>query len=280
MSKTCKLNSNYLDIIDLNNEKQIYFLGFVFADGNINKYGYAIHIEIQEEDKHILEEFQSILKHKSKILFRIKTKKHYKNKCRLNLYSAKLNQRFKELGCPSAKSLILKWPSYIPLIVDNKGTQSFIRGYFDGDGGIIRDNSTNSWKIEIVGTQDICEKIQIISNQLKISSRIVKDKRITNNVTRSFIITGNQQTRRFLDWLYKDSSIHLLRKYNRYLQILEYFKTSKRPYVYDNNFINKILSIKLDYKNGISIKEISIKYNMNRNTVTGIIYEYNHRNIK
>ena len=50
------VNQNYFDIIDTQNKA--YFLGFLYADGNVSKDNNNIQIALQARDLHILESFK------------------------------------------------------------------------------------------------------------------------------------------------------------------------------------------------------------------------------
>jgi len=93
----------------------------------------------------------------------------------------------------------------------------FIRGYFDGDGSL-RLPDKKSASIDIIGTYDFCLGIQtVVNEQIKdIYSNIRKDK--SSEMFR-FEVSGNKNSKKFLDWLYLGSSIYLYRKYDKYLKL-------------------------------------------------------------
>lgn len=107
------------------------------------------------------------------------------------------------------KSLVLTFPNYLSKDL----IPHFIRGYLDGDGYIGKES------IYILGTENFCNSIKNISDTLNINSRVekVKDKRIYR-----FTIYGRVQCKTFLDFIYKNSDLHLNRKYKKYLDIIEH----------------------------------------------------------
>jgi predicted GNAT superfamily acetyltransferase len=148
----------------------------------------------------------------------------------------------------------------------------FILGYFDGDGGIVRDNCGNSWKITICGTADMCNHLKTIFLQFGCKPKILK---IRNHY--DLRICGLQNTRLFLDWLYKDAVFYMKRKHDIYLKILDFYKTSKRPYRYDTTFIEKIKNVKkMYYVDKISVGDIARKYNCTWSTARGMIDFYSY----
>lgn len=212
-----EINEEYFDIID--SERKAYFLGLLFADGcNSPKYRKVV-VSLQEEDRHILEEFSNDL-FKDKPLELIKSNGRAKNQYRFSIYNKHISNKLEELGCLSKKSLILEFPKWL---IDPELQRHFIRGYFDGDGSInstiknSKKTPTFSWSI--VSTKNFCDKINDI---LKIS---VKSNfyywRHPNNITYTLSSGGNIQVQTIMDWIYKDSNIFLQRKYDKYLQLLQ-----------------------------------------------------------
>ena len=105
----------------------------------------------------------------------------------------------------------------------------FIRGYFDGDGGIsfTMPPSRNCmvYKISITSTQDMLNSIKyLIQKDLLVNISIrpsyapKRDKKIIMELD----IVGRKQVMAFLDWMYKDASISLQRKFNKYREMQEY----------------------------------------------------------
>lgn len=226
------INENYFNEID--SEDKAYILGFIYADGCVrNSYKRKyFDIELKLSDRQILEDISkffyqdSIDKVKSRIRNRkIKNSIRIEESCRLSVYSAKLVEKLCDLGCVPKKSLELKWPNWI----DNEEIQKhFIRGYFDGDG-CIRVPQKKSASIDIIGTSDFCIGIQnAVNNSLELYSNVRKD---SSSEMFRFEISGNKNTKKFFDWLYKDSSIFLLRKYNKYLELCKKMQNQKW-YVY------------------------------------------------
>ena len=140
---SCKMNghncgknsqNNYFEKI--NTADKAYYLGLIFADGNIridsriNKgVSKIFQIMLTEEDKYILERFNKYANFNTKLI------QYHKedNKARygLTINSSKIYDDLMNLGITPRKSK--EGISFIPKLC-KKYIPHFIRGYFDGDG--------------------------------------------------------------------------------------------------------------------------------------------------
>ena len=91
----------------------------------------------------------------------------------------------------------------------------FIRGYFDGDGSVHFAKNRNCI-VTITSTESFCSSIKdIIKEELNIHGCIT-DASCHNGITKVLSISGKNQVKTFLDFLYKDSDIFLERKRKLY----------------------------------------------------------------
>ena len=114
-------------------------------------------------------------------------------------------------GITERKSLVCKFPVTVP---DNL-IHHFIRGYFDGDGCISISNTDHlRYKFSIVGGKDILEKMQ----------KYLSGTYLYHFKNREHIVelqTGNiENIRNIFDYLYKDATIFLPRKYDKFCKII------------------------------------------------------------
>lgn len=65
--------------------------------------------------------------------------------------------------------------------------------------------------ISIVSTPSFCYELQNFLNEKQIKTRI----RLKNNIAE--ICFSREGSKKFVNWIYKDSNIHLNRKYQLYL---------------------------------------------------------------
>ncbi len=212
------LNENFFEKIDT--EEKAYFLGFLMADGYNNTDRNSIEMELQERDKYILEKLNTCLGSDRPLRFRKRRKEHHADQYLFSFTSKKICEDLAKLGCVKKKSLLIDFPTEkeVPHILLNH----FIRGYFDGDGCInssyvkkSRYYATNS---NLVATKTFCEKLKtFLKKELNINSRVTQNHKGENIITSRFNISGNNQNDKFLDWMYKDSNIFLIRKYEKYI---------------------------------------------------------------
>lgn len=213
-------NQKYNDINtvffkEINSEESAYFLGFLYSDGcvQIKNNAYTMSLKLKSNDQIILEKFRDIMSPSSPI--KISEKKY--SYFRIN--QKEICEQLISHGCVPNKSLILEFPTTIP----KEFVHHFLRGYSDGDGCIYKNKLKHGintiWKI--VSTKQFCQHTaKIIKEQLNINCSQSLSKPKTNNITTALSVGGNIQVRKILDWLYKDATIYLPRKYEKYLEFI------------------------------------------------------------
>lgn len=196
------IDETFFDTIDA--EDKAYFLGYLYADGSIEKNTTKIRMSLNEKDKMILEKFAISLKTNNPLKFR--TSKG-RNQYELKFNNKHLYNTLFSHGCLPMKSLTLELPTKD--YVKEQYFHHFIRGYFDGDG-CIHIGKRNNGKVSICASFQFSNGfIQIINPLLNCNFRIYKQK---DNKIHKICLGGNKQIRRFRDWLYKDATIFLDRK--------------------------------------------------------------------
>lgn len=192
----------------IDTEAKAYFLGLLYADGNVSLNKNIMQISLQDGDKHILEQFKSSMNANYPITsFQPKGERRQKQNY-FRVCSPKIKTDLIKLGCIPAKSLILKFPT--PEQVPDHLIHHFMRGYFDGDGGIKhRDSIPVSFMI--CGTKNFCSKYQkILINNCNLNCvKLSKNKKIFE-----LNYGGIHSLNRIYDFLYRDATIYLNRKYN------------------------------------------------------------------
>jgi hypothetical protein len=204
------IKEDFFDNIDT--QEKVYFLGFLYADGNNTSNG-RVSMSLQERDVETLRLLNNLIQPTKPLYYNktiSKNNKNHQNQYCLIIDNKHVNQRLNELGMVKAKSLVITFPKWL-----NKDlTRHFIRGFFDGNGSIGIDKNYN---IQIVSTLSFCESIKrIIYDILSIESYVYIDKDL-NPIIRRFKIRKKKDMLKFLDWIYQDSTIHLQRKYEKYL---------------------------------------------------------------
>lgn len=203
------LNENYFDEIDTQNKA--YFLGLLYADGSNDTKNNRITISLQESDKHILESFRTELQTNAPLDFLeySKKKETYSNQYRLNIYNKHMSKRLEQLGMVANKSLLLEFPDFL----DDNLVRHFIRGFFDGDGHV----SNKAYCTNMVSTYSFCQSVQKILSLINIKSKICNTWNPETS-TRTLRMTNKESCAKFLDYIYCDATLYLIRKYNIYLQ--------------------------------------------------------------
>ena len=223
-------NKDYFSKID--SSDKAYWLGFLYADGCINRYykndklkSMTLEISLSEKDKHHLEKFNQCLESNVPIHNRksnIGDKKY--DSVRLNICCTKMCYDLINLKCTPQKTFTIRFPD--ENIVPKEYIRDWLRGFFDGDGCISTTMMSGSPHITIVIT-GIEEMLKDISSFL-LSENILRKKPLLVNDNRSkayaLRIYGTDTIKEFLDYIYKDATIYLDRKYQKYIDFYKDYK--------------------------------------------------------
>ena len=217
-----KVNDHYFDVID--NEHKAYWLGLLLADGFLSNSGHAIEsfgISLSIKDKYILEEFVKDLESTYAVKEYI-GKSKFENSCtdfayaKLLIKSKQIFNKLIEYGFTTKKSYDGVVPEeYIP---DDLKIH-FIRGYFDGNGGLSIGSGSHLYTLDFTGTKEIITWILKYFNKENLKLQERHPDRDNNNV--SIKISGDKQIYSIMSRIYKDATIYLIRKYDRYLKLQE-----------------------------------------------------------
>lgn len=213
-----QLNQNFFETIDT--EEKAYWLGFLYADGNIRKHKNQSVIQFKVGDREVIENFLKSLNCNMPV--GEYTNWAGKDVFGIHLTSDKMFEDLCKHGCIPNKSLILKFPTTVP----ENLTSHFIRGYFDGDGSVyinkkkwIKTPKTNPTiyyndvlGISFNGTK---EMLEAINEKIKIGT-VTKENRHPESNTWYIRSTRKDTVENFYDYIYKDSSIYLTRKKEKF----------------------------------------------------------------
>lgn len=197
-------NTDFFDSIDT--EEKAYWLGFLFADGAITQHKKSYNIELSlkiDDAEHVKKYAKAIGKEY------VNCKSTYR--CRCILGSKHMFDILYSYGCTPRKSLTLKFPSNT-IFKNDDLIRHFIRGYVDGDGCIsYASKDHKKMCVSILGTKDFLDGIQKHYGSSKNYSKNSK-----NQDTTLVVQFSTRQGLDFLNWLYKDATIYLERKYKKY----------------------------------------------------------------
>ena len=206
-----KFNENIFD--NINSEEVAYWLGFIFADGYISSRDNGFELSLGIKDLEHLKKFNSFmgyLGNNVKISSIRRGDKTFE-RCRWGVVNKHLWNTLNNCGCTPRKSKTLKFPT-----IPDKFIKSFIRGYFDGDGCITYIRSGNivrTTRSTVIGTKEFLSEIKRILEENNIKSNLIRDRRMEETMVLE--ISGSSE-RNFLEYLYKDATIYLDRKFNRF----------------------------------------------------------------
>lgn len=210
MKKKYTFNENYFDEID--NQNKAYFLGFLIADGNVSKTTGRICIDLQAQDKHILESFCQELDMPNKHLsFSNRSNMGCQDVYYLTFTSNHMKESLSKYGVVPCKSLIYEYPDNISFEL----IKHILRGYFDGDGCFTVSNS--SCNIFLLGTYQFMDYLRnYIETYIGVHCYFCQHK--NNKNTYVINISGKKKCYNFLSYIYKDANLYLFRKYNKYIE--------------------------------------------------------------
>lgn len=207
------INEDYFSSIDTSDKA--YYFGFLWADGYCSLKHQILKIDVQEEDRELLEKMKADWNYSGNITFyTAELGKSYRSKeskvFRIAIKPIKFIEKVYRLGIVPHREKATFPYNEVPEVY----YKDFIRGYFDGNGCI----SVDCGCIDICGGTNI---LQDIGNILTINGFKCNYhyRRPENKDNIMLYIQGKRSERKaFLDWIYKDARIYLERKYKKYLE--------------------------------------------------------------
>ena len=228
------IDESFFEKIDT--EEKAYILGFLSADGYITSKNYTISFKISDKDSEILYKFKKALKTEAEVKYFsngrgsfVPKDRETKNAC-LAIKNKKMWEDLVNLGITPRKTEELTFPKEA---IPEHLLHHYIRGFFDGDGSVYEMNiSKPKWKdegrriyksigISIIGKRDFLEDIGNIIGVRKTNGDppIYKTK-----MMHQLQYSGFTRCKQVYDFLYKDATIYLERKKNKFDEIF-----SKKP---------------------------------------------------
>lgn len=213
---TYHFNEHYFDQID--SQDKAYILGLLWADGHNRVDKGGVILELQEDDKPLLERINHITENQRPLRKVALNDKNpaWKNQYNLLWQSKYLSNVLNEYGMCQRKSLVLEFPKWL----NEELYPHFIRGYMDGDGCVCYMEQNHKIQVSMVGTRMFLEYVQQICKNIGVKSYITHDKR-SNDVICQLAIASNICSMTFLSWIYQDANLKMDRKYNKYKQFLK-----------------------------------------------------------
>jgi intein-encoded DNA endonuclease-like protein len=207
------IDENYFNNIDI--PEKSYILGLLYADGNANKKYKQITLKLQERDVEILEKISTLIGTNKPLHFCKKTKPTHQNQYALKITNKIIYNDLIKYGIVPNKTFITKLP-----ILNEELIPHFVRGYFDGDGCIYQSKNGKVGCIDIIASAQLCNDMQKIFSSLEVKSIISHDKRCKHGVDR-LRIRRYKDIVKICNWMYADSNIHLKRKFDKFIKLME-----------------------------------------------------------
>ena len=199
------INESYFDIL---NEDNVYWIGFLLADGHIAKDN--CHFELSLKDKEHVEKFRDSLSSTCKVSKR-EVKSNGAIVYRINIGNKHIVSELAKYGVVNNKTeLVITVPNNIP---DNL-LRHYFRGFFEGDGGFHKDckDQVNG----ITFTSNYEESLINLGDKLKELLGINYTIRSKTDHAPQLLMWGYNM-RTFLNWIYADNpKLYLDRKYKDY----------------------------------------------------------------
>lgn len=227
-------NEDYFEEIDT--KRKAYWLGLLYADGynssntqyKNSKKGKSVELDLQDSDKHILEEFLKDVPFGS-------IRKYNNYSYRLVFNSKKMSDDLTKLGCVANKTYVIKFPNSD--ILEDQYIPHFIRGYFDGDGCVwegkrkrmkVSDpNNEKGYRTRIIHNVKftITGNLALISSiQKKLITELnFRKTKLNTGKSKEFVTveySGRKQMKTFYNYIYNNSSLFLNRKKEKFNSIL------------------------------------------------------------
>jgi hypothetical protein len=211
-NRTYHCNEDYFASIDT--ERKAYWFGFLMADGYNSGNEVVVNLK-RTDDNHLLKFLQDIQGDHS-ISYGIDRQKYKGNilvrkKASVRISSMKMCADLHKLGCVRAKSLILKFPDFLPADL----LPHFLRGYFDGDGCVdFMGRNKHLHRITFYsGSHAFMLDLESYLNKQGIECHVDKHGKTIR-------LTKQDRVAQAFALMYTGGSVRLERKYERFCQNL------------------------------------------------------------
>lgn len=269
------------DFFSRDNEESFYIAGFVAADGCLQETGplkqyRLLQIWLKSKDVGFLEMLKLTMKanhplgHKDRSL--VEGGKVYSSDG-LSIVSEKMFNDLARFGITPRKSLTYVFPEWLE---NHDLVHHFMRGYFDGDGSFkickSKKRQDKGIRFNLLGTLQSMEVYRdILERNECITGRAVKNRAPTKigNIF-SLDYGGNGVVSKIAQFLYRDATIYLPRKYDRIKHLLvgDYFANSPQ-----SKLTREVLE--RDYAELKDLHKIAAKHNVSFGSVRNYMIKFN-----
>ena len=227
-----KYNEHYMDKIDT--PERAYVLGLLYADGTNNTKNHSVALRLSSIDIDILNKIKQLFEAEQSITIvpgkvNNSSGNYSHETAGLVFVNTHLSNKLASYGMCKNKTFQLHFPKWIP----KELLPHFIRGLFDGDGGITISKRKTPY-VHYTGDYNFLEELSQVIEENGFKNYL-KPKQSKSGKVGSIHIYAQSTVKAFLDWIYKDSTIYINRKYERYYS---YFYENKplRKYSDDEKY--------------------------------------------
>lgn len=210
------------NIFDRETEVSFYLAGFIAADGSLQKrkYSKTLQISLSKKDAEHLEKIKILLSSNNPIKeYTIRPSglvKTINYAVQLNIVSKNIFDDLGKFNIVPNKTKTYQFPEWL---ISHPLVHHFMRGYFDGDGSITN-SGTEKRKYQksfiMIGTKQFVEYYRnILVAQCNIHSPSIF---FHNNSVYRFTCSSNKTVELIYNFLYKDATIYLNRKRDKFLE--------------------------------------------------------------
>lgn len=210
------------DIFKFENEKTFYLVGFIAADGSLQKRKYSkiLKLTLSKKDIEHLEKIKELLESNHPIKeYKVKPNKliSTSNDCvELQIVSNNIFDDLTRFNIVPNKTKIYEFPKWL---IDHPLVNHFMRGYFDGDGSISyciidKNRTIRQKRFNMIGNENFIYNYRdILIKNCNISKVKISPKGTIFSVS----YCGNGNAQKIYNFLYKDATIYLERKYQKFI---------------------------------------------------------------
>lgn len=202
---------------NIDTQEKAYILGFLYADGYVNKNISQVSLKLQRRDEPILNKIKLCLNYNKPLNYSVARGKF--EQCNLIICNKKIYYDLQSHGLHPCKSFTCEFP-----VLRDDLNRHFIRGYFDGNGCICvrhdKRHGTLVASFRILASSMLCNSFKNHFLKQGIASYIGHDKRVKTGV--DYIETRRiDSIYKMYSYLYEGSSICLDRKHDKFLYFIK-----------------------------------------------------------
>jgi len=195
----------------IDNEAKAYWLGFIYADGNVSSRDNSLTVGVSFEDGEHLSKLANLFNKE------VKYYTHFSKICNKDLKRAQFQICNKTLKSNMIRNGVFPRKTYIDSdyifeCIPSHLVNHFIRGYFDGDGSVTGKGKDVSFSF--CGVEKFLTRIKNeVCSRVGLSDVAILHKKGICTLT----WRGRIQLIAMKEWMYKDANIWLDRKYDRFV---------------------------------------------------------------